>query len=346
MGANITFVVKASLAIFLALAIPTAMAQLAGARQSSETFANAARAQNVFDQYKLSGRRSAAAEAQLIEILNLRLPRSEANTIAIRNLLASPSTPNEQIGLIRLLATQYERGNPTGKNQLIIQDLRVLSASAESNVARAATFAFTRLGYLPGFEEVLGNAFKTSMLTQDEYFGEIAHVVAFAPSSDQARLARALRQSKNSYAAEIVAMQINSAVLPATWSTEARGEIGLLLEATEPVFPQAAGLYDLMAAVRYANWLNALATVRASVLNKEGAEFILNRLNDPGIDSRKVMAFLDSEYGPKLFQLIGEKARFRVVFEKISLYSNQHPQSGDMKEAVAEVAARLNQMPR
>jgi hypothetical protein len=221
-----------------------------------------------------------------------------------------------------------------------------LATSPDKVVARAATFAFTRLGFLPGLEDVLGNALKTSVIGKDEYFGEIAHVVAFAPPSDQARLAQVLRQSKNLYAAEIVAMVINSAALPATWSNESRAEFGLLLESTEPAFPQALGIYDLAAAVRYSNWLNALATVRSSVLNKEGPEFTLNRLNDPRTEPRKAMAFLSSEYGPRLFQLIDEKARFLAVFDKISLYSKQHPQNRDMKEIVGLVAARLNQMPR
>lgn len=346
MGARIIRLLGASLSIFLALAAPSAMAQLQGARPSSETTSNAARAQSAFEQYKLSGHRSAAAEAQLIEILNLTLPRSAGNATAIRNLLASPSTPNEQVGLIRLLATQYGRGNPTGQNQLIIQDLRILSSSADIAVARSATFAFTRLGYLPGFDEVIDYGLKSSILNQDEYFGEMAHVLAFAPPGDQARLARALRRSKNSYAAEIIAMQINNAVLPATWSIDARSEIGALLGSTEPAFPEALGLYDLAAGVRYANWLNALATVRASVLNKEGAEFILSRLNDAGTDPRKAMAFLGSEFGPNLLQVIGDRSRFRPVFERISLYSKQHPQSRDMKEMVALISGRLSQMPR
>ena len=86
--------------------------------------------------------------------------------------------------------------------------------------------------------------------------------------------------------------------------------------------------------------------VRSSVLNKEGAEFILSKLNDPRTEPRKIMAFLSSEYGPRLFQLIGEKARFLIVLNKISLYSKQHPQNHDMSETVSLVNERLAQMPR
>lgn len=346
MYAIIPRLIATVLGIVFVLNSTTAIAQRAGTVSPSDAAASPARAQAAFDQYRASGRRTAAAEEQLVLVLNLRLPRTEANTTAIRVLLASPSNSDEKSGLIRLLAAQYDRTSPNHRNDLIIQDLRVLATSSDKGVARSATFAFTRLGFSPSFEEVLANALKSSLINKDEYFGEMAHVVAFAPPSDQARLAQELRQSKNFYAAEIIAMTINSAVLPATWTSQARAEFGLLLESTEPAFPQALGLYDLAAAVQYSNWLNALAMVRSSVLNKDGAEFILNKLNDPRTEPRKAMAFLSSEYGPRLFQLIDEKARFLVVLDKISLYSKQHPQNRDMKEITSLVTAQLAQMPR
>lgn len=345
MNKNITRVIVMALGILLNATTATAQ-QHASTISPSDLAARSTQAQSMFEQYKTSGRRTAAAEEKLVQILNLQLPRNEVNATAIRSLLASQSGSEEKIGLIRLLAAQYEKTNSSHKNDLIIQDLRVLATSSDKGLARASTFAFTRLGFLPGFEEVLGNALKSSTINDDEYFGEIAHVMAFAPPSDQTRLAKVLRQSKNLYASEIVAMGINSALLPATWTSEARAEFGLLLESTEPTFPQALGLYDLTAAVQYSNWLNALAMVRSSVLNKEGAEFIMSKLNDPRTEPRKAMAFMSSEYAPRLFQLIGEKSRFLIVLNKISLYSKQHPQNRDMGEIVSLVTAKLAQMPR
>ena len=58
------------------------------------------------------------------------------------------------------------------------------------------------------------------------------------------------------------------------------------------------------------------------------------------------MAFLSSAFGPPLFQLIGEKARFRIVLDRMSLYSSQHPQNQEMREIVRGVTARLAEMPR
>ncbi len=348
MNANMTRWVAMALGMGLLLFAGTAAAQrqLAGTRSPPELVANPAQAQAAFEQYQKSGRNSAAAQGQLIQILNGGLPRTAANTTAIQTLLAATSDPTEKIGLIRLLAAQYEQTSASPRNDLIIRDLRLLATSSDKDVARAATFAFCRLGFLPGFEDVLGHAFKTSLITNDDYFGEIAHALATAPAGDQARLARQLRESRNRYAAEIVAMGINSARPPATWATETRAEFALLLESTQPVFTQSPGRYDVQEAVQYANWLNALAIVRASVLNREGAEFILGKLNDPGTDPRKAMAFLGSAFALRLYQLIGEKARFRIVLERMSLASKQHPQNLDMQEAVGLVTARIAQMTR
>jgi hypothetical protein len=346
MNANNTRVLVMVLGIVFFLNATTATAQRAGTLPPSDLATSSTRAQSMFEQYKGSRRKIAASEEQLVQILNLGLPRTEANVIGVRTLLAAPSDSVEKIGLVRLLAAQYERADPSHRNDLIIHDLRILTTSSDKGLARAATFAFTRLGFLPGFEEVLGNALNSSAINDDEYFGEIAHAMAFAPTSDQVRLAKVLRQSKNLYAAEIVAMGVNSGFLSAKWTNDTRAEFGLLLESTEPVFPRALGLYDLLAAVQYSNWLNASALVRSSALNKEGAEFILSKLNEPRTDPRKIMAFLSSEYGPRLFQLIGEKARFLIVLNKISIYSKQHPQNNDMREIVVLVNERLAQILR
>jgi predicted Zn-dependent protease len=121
MGAGIARAVATFLCIVLVSNTTTALAQLAGTLSPSQAAANSARVQAVFEQYKASGRRTPAAEEQLIQVLNLRLPRTEANSTAIRDLLASPSASNEKSMLIRLLAAQYESTNPSPKNDLIIQ---------------------------------------------------------------------------------------------------------------------------------------------------------------------------------------------------------------------------------
>lgn len=158
------------------------------------------------------------------------------------------------------MAAQYDKANTAGTNALIVQDLRGQAGSSDKNVARAATFALSRLGYVDGIEEVL-----------------------------------------------------------------------------------SAGLSS--GVIRYSNWLQALATVRSSVMNKEGAEFILGKLNDERTEPRKVMAFFASEYAKKVVTTINQRARFGVALDRITLYSKQHPHNRDMKEIVDNTNRRLAMLP-
>ncbi len=302
-------------------------------------------AQTLFDQYRRNKRGSANSESLLIEVANMRLARSKSNASSIRELLATQVNSQEKIGLIRLLAGQYEKSNPTGINHLILQDFKILSGSGDKGIARAATFAITRLGFVSGFEDVLSNGLASATISIDEYYGEIAHVVAFAPPPDQLRLAKILRQSKNPFAGEIIAMLTNSAVLPSNWSTEARAELSIMLEGVEPNFPSSLGVYDIAAAVRYSNWLQAFATTRSSVLNKDAVEFILSRLNDERTEPRKVMAFLISEYSEKFLMTINQRSRLLIALEKVAFYSKQHPQNRDMREIVETVTSKVAQLP-
>jgi hypothetical protein len=216
-----------------------------------------------------------------------------------------------------------------------------LARSADKAVARAAVFAFSRLGFQEGFREVLDGALAAGVLNEEAYYGELAHALPFAPPREQARIARLLRNASPGYAAEIVAMLVGDGVLRVPGSEPARADLIALILANEPKMPSAIGQYDLIAAINHANWLVAVANLQASVLDKEGAEFILRRLSDPATDPRKVMAFLSSPHAERLYAVIGERARYLVLMERIALHSKQLPMNRDMAEIVELVGARL-----
>jgi hypothetical protein len=92
----------------------------------------------------------------------------------------------------------------------------------------------------------------------------------------------------------------------------------------------------------YSAWLRALASLRTSDFNKQGAELIMARLSDSKTEPRKIMAFLASEYGPPLVQQIGSKDRFASLLQRIDLYSRQNPQNSDMRAIVSQVSAMLS----
>lgn len=109
--------------------------------------------------------------------------------------------------------------------------------------------------------------------------------------------------------------------------------------------PPALGRYDVLAAIRYANWLQATASLRASVMESQGAEFILNTLNDPATEPRKVMAYVGSEHMAQLVVRIDKRTRYLPLVEKVGSYARQHPHNRDMREIADAFAARVAALP-
>jgi hypothetical protein len=298
--------------------------------------------QALFGEYMARSRGSAQGSAALEEVFANGMSRTAQNSNSLRSLLTSKLTTEEKVVVVRLLAKQYALGDPTGVNHLILQDLKSMSNSQELPLSRAATLAFSRLGYFPDYQDVLLAAKNRGVIEDDTYFGELAHVLAFAPTPDQEKLADTLQSSKNEYASQIVSMIVNNAPVASKITSVTRAKLTVYLESTEPRFNMALGQFDFVEAVRYSAWLRAVANLKASEFNMQGAEVIMAKLNDGNLDPRKVMAFLVSEFGPGLLSQIGRRTDFDPMLQRITLYSQQHPQNRDMKDIVEQVRMGLS----
>jgi hypothetical protein len=279
-----------------------------------------------------------------MQVLVNELPRTRQNVVALRELIASNVTDEEKEVAMRLLARQYTRGDPTGMNDAIAQDLKSQIRAPNPRLARAATLAYSRLGWFPDYQEVLFAAKNRGTIDDDTYFGELAHMLMFAPATDQERLAGLLLASKNTYASPIVASMMANATLAARSPAKAQLSLAGFLEQTEPQFGPALGQFGFDIADRYSTWLQALATLRAPG-GQPNAELIMTRLDDANIDPRKVMAFLGLQYGPSFMSQVGRRSRFEPMLQRISLYARQHPQTTDMQEIVDTVRTRLSALP-
>jgi hypothetical protein len=237
------------------------------------------RGQALFTQYIARADASSLQAAQALqEVYANGMPRTAQNCSSLRSLLASKTASEEKIILARLVAKQYAPNDPTGMNHLILQDLKGLTNSEDLTVARAATFAFSRLGYFPDYQDVLLAARNREVIDDDSYYGELAHILAYAPAADQVRLAQVLRSSRNYYASQIVAMIINDAAVGAKISVGSRAELAALLDGVEPRFAMALGQFEFVDAIRYSAWLRAVATSNAPASDRQSAELIMIKL--------------------------------------------------------------------
>jgi transposase-like protein len=299
----------------------------------------------LFAQYNAQHRNNPTQGRRILdEVYALGLPTTAESVTAIRAALASQVSNEEKVALARILSRLYTPENLTGLNDAIVRDLKGISNSGDRDLARAATLAYSRLGYFADWPDVLLSARTRGVISADTYFGELAHLAPFAPANDQLILLKAIRNAKNIYASEILAMAVNNPETNAKFSPETRAEITALLEETEPNFGQALGHFDYIEADRYSVWLRAFASLKGSAFNKKGAELIMGKLNNDQTDPRKIMAFFTSRYGASVIKDIGERSRFEVILQRISFYSKQHPQNMDMREMVEEFKAMLSNL--
>jgi hypothetical protein len=282
-----------------------------------------------------------AGRNELDRIFAQGVPLTTQSALAARALLQRGLSDDEKIALARILARLYAPDDPTGYNAELLLDLRGLMADANKQVARSAVLSFSRLGYLPGSDAVLKDAFDKKILGPDDYYGELAHMAPLAPARVQDELLSTVRASSNAYAADILAHAINdNPKVLTSYSAHALGEIIELLGRTEPRFPPATGEFGLTDAVRYANWLRATAQLENRIHGIDPERAIVDRLGLPGTDPRKITAYLlTSEAAPLLAGArLGSPASSLVAVS--NQYAAQHPGNRSLQAAAQEIAQR------
>jgi hypothetical protein len=309
----------------------------------SVTTEKIAQGQALFAEYNSQYRNNPKDGRKLLDdVAAYGLPKNPDSVKSVRTLLASKITKEEKVALVRILAQQHTYDNKTGLNDTITSDLRGHVNSGDREVATAATLAISRLANVPDKREILLSAKNRGLIDTDGYYGELAHAVAFSEADEQLKIVSEIRNAKNRYATEIVAMTVNSPDMAKKLRPEARAEVASLLAGSEPLFSQAIGQYDIIEGLRYAAWIRALTTMRASEFNKNGSELIMSKLSEERADPRKIIAVLTSDYAPQLVGEIGQRNRFDILLQRAALYSKQHPGNRDVKEAVEHISMMMN----
>ena len=282
-----------------------------------------------------------AGRNELDRIFAQGVPLTTQSALAARALLQRGLSDDEKIALSRILGRLYAPDDPTGYNADILLDLRRLLGDSNKQVARSAALSFSRIGYLPGSDAVLRDAFDNQVLGANDYYGELAHMAPQAPAHVQAAMLSAIRASSNAYAADILAGSINDnpKVLQG-YSAHAVEEIARLLAGAEPRFPAATGDFGLTDAVRYANWLRATAQVESLAQGTDLDAAIVARLGMPGTDPRKITAYLLTPEASSLLSTarLGSPASGLVVAS--NQYAAQHPGNKILQSAAQEIAQR------
>ncbi|HYD94934.1 MAG TPA: hypothetical protein VEC01_06385 [Noviherbaspirillum sp.] len=301
-----------------------------------------ARAQQLLDAYRVKRATDAIENRKTLdEAYVLGIRKTRANVMAIRTLLVSRVPAEEKVALARLLGSLYSPADATGMNAAIAQDLRRLARAEQRELAGAAVLVYSRLGYFPDTPDILSSARRNGAIDDDGYFGELAHLVPFAPAHAQRALVAELRRSKNPYGTEVITFVLQAKEVVKKLDPAAKEELLLLLNETEPAFPMPLGDFGYTDAIRFANWLHASAMLAVEIKGASYRDMVLAKLDDERTDPRKIMAFLSSGEGRRLIGEVGQRAPFEKMQQRIALYSRQLPQNEAMKEIVDGVNATL-----
>lgn len=207
-------------------------------------------------------------------------------------------------------------------------------------------FSYSRLGYFPDTEDMLLHLKDTGVIDNEGYYGELAHILPFAPAHAQMDLLSKITMGKDKYATEILAFLPNNPDNVQRLYPETKQRLLAYLQEDEPGFGTETGVFGLTDAVRYTTWLHSIATLTRETTSAKYSDVVLNHLNNEKTDPRKIMAFLISAEGKYLINELGRPELFENARKRITQYSKQHPQNEMMRDAVQEIANTINTVKR
>lgn len=293
-------------------------------------------AQLEFDSY-VAQSGSSPARGQLDVLYSADLPRSKENVSKLRQILVKKIPEEEKSALVRMLASMYSKDDSTQSNALIVSDLRSLIRVPERATSRAAILALTRMVYVDDIDELLNYALERKLISSDERYGELAHLLPYAPKKSHSEIMRKIMGSKNRYANDVLAGVLQSKSMVEKLDISARHLLRQSLLVNDPHFPMAIGAVGYIDLIRYAEWLNALAIAEESSGHAAYDEYVIGFLNRKAIDPRKILSFYTSPFGQRVLSRARNNATFAPAKENIKNYVSSFPTDQTIANLATEV---------
>lgn len=276
--------------------------------------------------------------------------RSPESTSAIKNYVSNPTTrgirdsftilPSEDIDAIRAL---IKSGRVTGQElaslvrlygdqyvvhrsrHQILEDIKAtLRSATDREVGNAAMLTYSRLGPADEVRSLLKLSKERGFLTDDDYFGEIAHSLFRADPRTQAAWLDELVEGKNMYARQILAdfVSRDAAIDSANAST-----VRQLLDyfkSSETKFSENPVEYGLFAGLDYEKWLTASARLNAMAYGISSEQFINQTLLDSELDPRKALSWFLAEGKVESFVNNANPEERRALADRLIIFSTRN----------------------
>jgi hypothetical protein len=308
-----------------------------GSVDPSESLSKKTTGNEIFEQYKQGNRHGFAGRMMLDDVDVLGIDKTAKNLKAVSDFLKSSLSNEEKVVLARILASFYLRDDANGWNSQVLDDLRQLAHSGDKELARAATLSFSRLGYFPDSESILLAAKNAKQITDQDYYGELTHMLPFASADKQRAIADTIRSGGDTHSVDILSTMLPSTEMLKKISPDALAVIKAFILEHEPKFPQAPERFGLFDVIRYGEWLKSVAALSDKNSGFDFNNASTERLSDVNTDPRKIIAFLISSDGDKFISTASSSETFRRMQQHIEAYAAQNRGDVNIQDIVSTI---------
>ncbi len=289
----------------------------------------------------MSQKSDARALDKLMGIGEKGLARSAGNLGLLVNIIGMQVPVEQRTVAIALLASLYTLDGSSSLNWQIAQQLRILAASGEKAISNAALLRYSRLGYFPDTRSLLQFNVARRFITAQDMLGELAHLVVFAPATEQLRLVQILAAGKNRYATDIAISNLKSIENRQKLAAEAKLSLLSLLEQEPKYFSTEPRAFDLMEAIAYSNWLHSFAALSEDVGRANYVDVVMANLIPENVDPRKVIAFFLAQEGKLAANRI-PKTQLQTIINKVSAFQGSQTQQDGVRQWSSNVIGYLS----
>ena len=256
----------------------------------------------------------------------------------VDKILAELNSAMTPAGLKTHLMAVLQSAYMDGKNgmnemnrEIVLNAIKHHLYDADPVVAKEAVLLYSRMGKADDTTALLTDAYQRQLITEADFIRESAFKLPDIrnPQQQNAMLDTLLNVSKNASSDDthhtlVAALGIilqNPATLEKIQSSTKEALAGYLA-LHEPEFHANQSSFDFIQAVEYCNWLQSVVAVS----NKDGrgnAEFILDKIIAPDIDTHKIVAVLTSPEGQGIIRLARQNGKTGILQMRLATYVPQ-----------------------
>lgn len=243
----------------------------------------------------------------------------------------------ERVRLARLYNSAYFGTEDRFARERISKTIsELLKTETVPSVGRALALSHSRLFFNEQTKENLNFAYKNKFLSNDDYYGELAHIILGTLASTRSEIVKEIATSHNRYASEIVAdLVIHSEKLE--FSKEEASSLRKYLTEIEPTFGGSPSSFGMIDAIRYEQWLRAIAIVESKENSSSADSLIFNKLTSANVDPRAAISLLISPYAETLLKEAKYLVNMNEIRQKAEKFIAQNPSELALQQAGAQI---------